>query len=134
MQRLLVDANVLLRLITDDPPELAQRVANLVRRAEEGQAVLQVNVLVVAEMTWVLVSYYGYSREQVAETLLSLLSADGLELEDDRLVLSAVAAMARANVDFVDAYLAELSRARNLPVASFDADFKRLGVEWVLPE
>lgn len=35
-----IDANVLLRLITDDPPELAERAAQLFVRAEQGDILL----------------------------------------------------------------------------------------------
>ncbi len=36
--------------------------------------------------------------------------------------------MALHNVDFADAYLAELARREGLSVATFDLDFSRLGV------
>ncbi len=42
-------------------------------------------------------------------------------------------AMATSNVDFVDAYLAEVARGRGESVCSFDRDFDRLNVEWVQP-
>lgn len=39
------------------------------------------------------------------------------------------ARVTRENVDFVDAYLAERGRCAMTPVASFDRDIDRLGVE-----
>jgi len=38
-----------------------------------------------------------------------------------------------ANVEFVDAYLAEVARRHDEPVASFDCDFDRLRVRRVEP-
>ncbi|MEY3327590.1 MAG: hypothetical protein RLZZ115_471, partial [Cyanobacteriota bacterium] len=42
--------------------------------------------------------------------------------------------MATANVDFVDAYLAEVARKENESVASFDRDFKRLDIRYIEPD
>jgi predicted nucleic acid-binding protein len=41
--------------------------------------------------------------------------------------------MAEANVDFVDAYLAQAALAKGQAVCSFDEDFRRLDVEIVKP-
>ena len=106
MSDLWVDANVLLRLITGDPPELAQRALKLVERAELGEVTLRLSPLVVVEMVWVLGSFYRYSRTQIAEVLLPLVTAKGVGLEDAQ-VVPALDRMATANVDFIDAFLAE---------------------------
>lgn len=128
-----VDANVLIRLLTDDPPEMSARAAEVAARAETGELRLRITPLVLAETVWVLLSFYGYSRERVAEALTALLRADGVQAEEGRLVLAALESMASSNVDFVDAYLAELARSKGEAVCSFDRDFARLDVEWMLP-
>ena len=46
-------------------------------------------------------------------------------------MLDAVRMMEDAGVSFVDAFIAASARARNERVATFDADFKRLGVETI---
>jgi predicted nucleic-acid-binding protein len=92
---------------------------------------LRIAPLVVAETVWVLLSFYGHPREGVAEALIALLRADGVRVEEGRLVIAALESMARSNVDFVDAYLAEVARAIGEAVCSFDQDFARLGVEWL---
>lgn len=128
-----VDANVILRLLTDDPPEMSERAARLAARAEAGEVLLRIAPLVVAETVWVLLSFYGHSRENVAEVLIALLRADGVQIEEGRLVVAALESMARSNVDFVDAYLAEVARSKGEAVCSFDQDFAHLEVEWMLP-
>ncbi|MEB3337389.1 MAG: PIN domain-containing protein [Leptolyngbyaceae bacterium] len=57
-----VDTNIFLRLLTGDPPELAQRAFRLAERAEQGEIRLRVSPMVVAEMVWVLSSFYKYPR------------------------------------------------------------------------
>jgi predicted nucleic acid-binding protein len=124
-----VDANVLLRLVTDDPPEMAAAAAAFAERAADGELSLRLSPLVVAEMTWVLGSFYGFPADRIAGVLSTLVRADGVTTEEEGIVLGALQAMARAGVDFVDAYLAEKARASKEAIASFDDDFDRLDVE-----
>ena len=49
-----VDANVLLRLLTNQPPALARKAQSLMRRAAEGELLLVIPVVVLAEVVWVL--------------------------------------------------------------------------------
>lgn len=74
-----VDADVLLRLLTNDPPWLAEKAAALAEKPQRGQVLLRLSTLVVAEIVWVLVSYYGYSKRQVADALIPLILADGVD-------------------------------------------------------
>jgi predicted nucleic acid-binding protein len=74
-----VDANVLLRLITNDPTDLAERATHLAERAEQGEFTLKISPLVVAEIVWVLSSFYKYSRDQISQVLVPLLNSKGTD-------------------------------------------------------
>jgi predicted nucleic acid-binding protein len=127
------DANVLLRLLTDEPPELASRAARLLEEAQRGELSLKVHPVVVAETVWVLESFYGRSKQEIASALVPLLTDHGLKVEGLRTMVGALEGMAGKSVDFVDALLAETARTRGEGVASFDADFRKLNVEWYEP-
>ncbi len=129
-----VDANILLRFITNDPLDLAERSARFLQKAEQREITLKVSSIVVAEVVWVLISFYGYSRQQVADVLIGLLTSEGIILESSEQVIAALDSMATANVDFVDAYLAEVARKENESVASFDRDFRRLDIPYIEPD
>ena len=134
MTELWVDANVMLRLLTGDPPDLAQRSRRLAERAERGEVTLRISSIVVAEIVWVLSSFYRYSRTQIAEVLIPLLTTEGILLEEAEQVIAALDRMATANVDFIDAFLAEIARREGGSVVSFDRDFRRLDISWIEPE
>ena len=133
MTRLWIDANVLLRFLTGEPKELAGKAASLMGRAESGEVTLVVSPLVVAEVVWVLKSFYRHSLEEIAGVLVPLMSADGVEVEDRETLTQAIELARDKNVDFVDAALALQAARRGEPVCSFDEDFKRLPVQWTTP-
>ncbi|GAA4014201.1 type II toxin-antitoxin system VapC family toxin [Deinococcus rubellus] len=125
----LLDANVLLRYLTGDPAPMADRARVLLERAEGGELVLVLTPLILAECVWVLKSFYKQPLAAIADALQQVLALDGLRIQDVTLVTDALITMARANVDFADAYLAELGKAGGLKMATFDQDFRQLGGE-----
>lgn len=135
MTRLWLDANVILRFLTGDPEALAQRAARLMTKAEDGEVTLFIAPLVLAEVIWVLKSFYHYSITDITTTLLAFLAADGIEADERELVIQAVELARDRNVDFVDAYLAVQAAKRGETVCTFEVtDFKRLPVAWLTPE
>jgi predicted nucleic-acid-binding protein len=132
--RLRVDANVLLRFLTGEPAAMAERAAQLIRSAEAGEVLLLLSPLVVAEMVWVLKSFYQHSLADIARILVPLLSADGLEVEDRDLLIQAIELARDKNVDFADAVLALQAVRQSDVVCTFDeTDFRRLPATWQLP-
>ena len=128
-----VDANVLLRFLTGDPPELAERAARLLEGAERDGVPLRIHSVMVAETVWVLQSFYGYSKGEISDALVPLLEHPALRVEGAGSVLGALRTMASSNIDFADALLAGLARSRGAGVVSFDRDFRKLEVEWREP-
>jgi predicted nucleic acid-binding protein len=134
MNNFWIDANLILRFLTKQPQDLAERSLRFIQRAEQGEITLQITPLVIAEVVWVLGSFYRYPRPEIAQTLIPFLGTDGLVVQELQQVIQALERMASANVDFVDAYLAEIARQARGTVASFDRDFRRLDIPWVEPE
>ena len=128
-----VDANVLLRFLTGDPPELAERAARLLEGAETDGVPLRIHSVMVAETVWVLQSFYGYSKGEISDALVPLLEHPALRVEGAGSVLGALRTMASSNIDFADALLAGLARSRGAGVVSFDRDFRKFEVEWREP-
>lgn len=128
-----IDANLILRFLTQEPVLLAERALRFFEQAEKGEITLHIVPLVVAEVVWVLGSFYKYSRTEICEVLVPFLSSQGLFVHEKDIVICALEIMSSANVDFVDAYLAETARQTGYTVASFDKDFRRLDISWHEP-
>lgn len=124
----LLDANVLLRYLTDDPRDMADRARLLLERAERGEVRLVLTPLTVAECVWVLKSFYRHPLPAIASALGQVMTLDGVVTQQAAVMSAALTLMARHNVDFADAYFTELAQREGIGVATFDADFARLGV------
>lgn len=131
MSEVWLDTNVILRFLLGEPVGHFERARRLMRRAAAGEVVARVAHVTVAEVVWVLASAYERDPATIAESLGAFIRADGISVEDADLVLDALRRMAERNVAFVDAYVAAVARHHDEPVATFDADFRRLEVELI---
>jgi predicted nucleic acid-binding protein len=135
MKTALLDAKVILRFITKDPPPMAEAARKLFRQAEAGQIVLVILPITAAEVVWVLESFYEYPKNQVAETLGDFLRCEGLLVEQAEIIQEALGLYQSNNLDFADALIAAtaLRKGPSL-VCSFDRHFDRLaGVQRLEP-
>jgi predicted nucleic acid-binding protein len=135
VKRLWVDANVLLRFLTRDPKDMAEKAASLMLRAERGEVLLVVSPLTVAELVWVLKSFYRRTLSEITKVVVPLLGADGIEVEERDLMVRALELARDKNVDFADAVLALQAVRRDEAVCTFDVtDFKKLPATWTTPD
>lgn len=100
-----IDTNVLIRYLTDDDPEMADRAGHLLEREchPDGQGFI--NAVVLSETVWVLRRHYRYSRDQIAMAVDALLRTPSLAVEHGELAERALKLYRAANVDFADALI-----------------------------
>ena len=119
-----IDTNVLVRHLTGDPPEMAARATAYLSRESE----LLLTDLVVAETVYVLESFYEAPREQVAESIRSLLAMSSVVAVDTALLLRSVEVYESERLDFAEAYLVACAESTGVNViASFDKSIDRIG-------
>ncbi len=102
--RIFADTNLFLRFMTNDIPEQADAVENLLRRAANGELTLVTNSMVLAEIVWTLDSFYQLSKTEIKDKVLYILNTPGLNIIEDDLIIQAVIWYAEKNVDFADAF------------------------------
>ncbi|TBW33947.1 PIN domain-containing protein [Siculibacillus lacustris] len=104
-----IDTNVLLRLlIRDDEVQFARLVAHIEAGAWAGGVV--VNLVVLVEAVWVLTKQLRRPKPEVIGFIEDLLATDGLSLQQESLVVRALAIWRTAKCDFADCLIAELDR------------------------
>lgn len=127
MNRAFADANVILRLVTDDPPDMAEQAADLFRRVDEGKLEIIVDEVVILETIWVLSSYYGFTPLQIAPLMRTFLVSKGILCEQKIELLQALALYDDKNIDFADALLAiKMMKLGVRDIYSFDRHFERV--------
>ncbi len=118
-----LDTNVLIRHLTGDPPQQAVRATRFLEEAEE----LLLPDLILAEVAYVLESFYETPRAQVAETLRAVLAFPSIRVPDVELLQRTVELYDVDRLDFADAYLvASGERSGVGVVASFDRAVDRV--------
>jgi predicted nucleic acid-binding protein len=69
-----LDTSIVVRYLTGDPPELAEKAAQII----DGEEGLQVTDVVLAETAYVLISVYGISRSVVVDHLIAFLQKENI--------------------------------------------------------
>ncbi len=116
-----VDTNVFLRFFVADVDDLYERARRLFERSEKGEVNLTTSELVIAEIIWVLESYYGFSKSEIYEVIKTLLNTRGLKIMNSRIIQKAIELYMSENIDFIDAYNGSLITIKSYgKVATFD--------------
>ncbi|HEC36516.1 MAG TPA: type II toxin-antitoxin system VapC family toxin [Anaerolineae bacterium] len=114
---------------------MAEETARLFQAVEDGKVALIVDDIVVAEVVWVLKSFYRHPVADIATVLRDFLLQNGIEAEEKATLLQALTLYEARNIDFADALIAARMREQGLErVFSFDAHFDRVpGIQRVAP-
>lgn len=122
-----VDANVILRFLLDEPPDQAERCQALLARLQSGEEEVYLPEVVLSDVVWTLSSYYHWPRERIARFAHDVLSLKGTRMARPDLVRLALQVFVEQRVDFSDALVvAEMVRGGYAQVYSFDRDFDRI--------
>lgn len=136
MKTAYLDANIILRFLLDDHPQMSEAARHLFHSAARQEIRLLVEPVTVEECCFVLTGKYYASRfaskQVIADILTRLLFLPGVEA-DTVILMETLESFAKHNVDFADAYLATLARHQSVMVASFDRDFLRLDAPTLVP-
>lgn len=123
-----VDTNVFLRFFVKDVETQYERARSLFEKAESGKIKLETSELVIAEIVWVLESFYEFARKEITDVLATLLASRNLKIASHARINAAVDLYSSGNMDFIDAYnMAFIKSKEYAKVATFDIKhFKKI--------
>lgn len=122
-----LDANVVLRFLTNDIPEKADRCAELLKRVETGDEEVWLPELVLADIVWVLEKFYRLPRERICELLIPILNLRGLRHASKKVSCEALRIYATKQIDWTDAFVVAQMMARHQKeIYSYDTDFEKI--------
>jgi predicted nucleic-acid-binding protein len=117
-----VDTNVFLRFFVRDVEGQYEKARALFEKADAGKIKLETSGLVIAEIVWVLESFYGFTRKEIAEVLGTLLASRNLRIANHAKIAHAAGLYSSGSMDFIDAYNIAYMRSKMYTrVATFDS-------------
>ena len=116
-----LDANIFIRYLTNDDPVKADRVEQLLDSAAAGKEQLMTTELVIAEVVWVLESFYKLDNRTIGPMVKAILATPGLEVINGVLVEKAVERYMAQHIDFIDGYIVAVMERHNVSeIFSYD--------------
>ncbi len=135
-RRAVIDTNLLVRYLTEDDPAKANDVKRLLLKAAQDEVRLLIPSVVIAELVWVLQSFYKLERSEIVPLLNAILHTHGVEVSDKSVVSSAIALYRESAMDFIDAWIVAFAEAAEVrSIYTFDRrHFKGIdGIEMMHP-
>ncbi len=129
-----LDTNVLVRYLTLDDPEQAERAERVIDDAVRTGEPLFVSAIVVCELVWVLERGYRFTRGEVEVVLDALLRTAQLHFRDKDLLWAALADYRASPGDFADYVLGRDGAAEGCTATvTFDRALSKSPLFEVLP-
>jgi predicted nucleic-acid-binding protein len=122
-----VDTNIFIRYLTNDVPEKADECERIFKKAVNREERLYTTEMVIAEIVWVLESYYELPKEKVQDKVEKILNTPNLTCPNRDLILTALTLYTEMNIDFIDAYNALILKNEDIIEAySYDKHYDRI--------
>ena len=122
-----IDTNIFIRFLTNDIPAKADACEKLFRRTVDQKEALFTTDLVIAEIIWVLESYYELSKKEVQDKVEKILNTPNLVCQNKDIILNALTLYLEKDIDYIDAYNAVFLRNNSIETLySYDKHFDKI--------
>lgn len=119
----LLDANLIVRYLTQDNLRQAKAFESLLKTTREKLIITDVTM---AEIVWVLSSYYELPKNKIIEKIEGILGLEIFEINRD-IIGQALAYYRQYNLDWIDAYLAAYGKRNKIKtILSYDRDLDKI--------
>ena len=123
--KILLDANIIVRFLMRDNEEHYKIAETFFMALEAGQKYAILLDIIIAEIVYVLKSYYKQDKKYIVDRLELLLQYENLEVSNSAVIIEALEVYANKNIDFADAMLCAKKNLEGYEVMSFDKDLKK---------
>lgn len=122
-----LDANIILRFLTNDIPAQAERCEKLFEKLQDGTVSVFLADITLADVIWVLEKYYKLPRDEIRSAMRRIIELKGLQCTNKSQALAALDYYVEKNIDWTDAFMATQLIAKGIQeLYSFDKHFDRL--------
>lgn len=107
-----IDTNLLVRYLTDDEPQKAKAVDALLNSAGKGEIKILIPSIVIAELVWVLESFYKMIADDITGLVEAILNTPGVDTQDKSVIKGALKLYRSKKIDLIDAWIIEFTKAK----------------------
>jgi len=104
--------NLLVRYLTEDDPQKAKAVDTLLNSAAKGELKILIPSIVIAELVWVLESFYKMTVDDITGLVEAILNTPGVDTQDKSVIKAALKLYRSKRIDLIDAWIIEFARAK----------------------
>ena len=122
MPKVLLDTNLIIRFLLNDDPKKAMRVEKLLNNRTKSILILD---MVIAEIIWVLKSYYKFDKDLIIDKIRSLIHFHTV-LCNSGLLDRVLTVWEQNNISFIDAYIVASAESDNLKIYSYDVKLDQI--------
>jgi predicted nucleic acid-binding protein len=123
----IIDANIILRFLTNDIPRQADRCTELLQRIESGSKEVWLPDLILADIVWTLEKFYKQPKQRIQELLIPILELKGLRHNNKKISKLAFQLYVEKNIDWTDAFVAaQMITQKKCEIYSYDSDFDKV--------
>lgn len=130
-----IDTNIFLRILVKENEKTFKECYQFLKLVNTKKVKAFTSVLVIAEIDWVLESFYGFKKEKVIKVLESISKLKGLGIIDKTNLLLSLRFYKKYNVKLIDALIAahpKINRQK-ATIVSYDKDFDKMKLKRVNP-
>lgn len=98
-----IDANVILRYLLGEGGAIGEKAARIMEALDDGEISVWCDPVTLAEVVWVLTSFYRREPAAVGAALLPIVKTDGLHMPEKERYVRALELFAHAGVHYGDA-------------------------------
>ena len=130
-----IDTNIFIRFLVKDDARMFRECSELIDEIQHEHILAYTPIPVLAEVQWVLKSFYKFEKSEVVKALKSII-AFSQEPPDVPAAGTALSLYEQHSVKFIDALIASHPRIQDgsMAVISYDKDFDKLGVSRLEPK
>lgn len=122
MSKNLIDTNLIIRFLVNDTPAKVAKIEKLLKNKSNQNILLDT---VVAEIAWVLNSYYTLDKFDIIKKIKALIHIDTVEC-NAFLINRALTLWEENNVSYIDSYLASVAELGNMTLYTYDRKFSSI--------
>lgn len=128
MNSIILDTNVIIRLITADDKIKQEKVAKFFERIKEGKIKAFIHDVIFAEIVFVLVSkkLYALPKKIIQAVLTPIIDLPNIKLYRKKSIKRALELFVKYDLDFEDALIAAYAEKGKNEILSFDKDFEKI--------